>query len=409
MDEFHDKKTYKKQFNLIVAMILITLTLIIGILTAIFLSYSGKVMTNLEVATFTPEEVAIEPEVTEQINRYNNKIKNVLLIGIDSTQNRNEPQRSDSMIIVSLDDFNKSIKMSSLMRDTLVDIDGYGKQKLNHAYAYGGAKLLLKTINQNFDMNLQDYALVDFNNLIEIIDAIGGVDLYITWEEAMYTNFNIKNINKLNDTDIEELEVKTQNIRANGAQALSFSRIRYLDSDYKRSERQRIVLLKIYERFREVPLLELPGVVMELSKYVKTTLDQGEILDIAGKALGSNLGIHGLHFPTYQTSRESTKGSWHLEWDREETIEELHNWIFKDIDPYRQMTLEEIRLEKESSNPSDTTAPSDEEDTAPDTENTSSEDDRSDDRSDDQQQDSDDDQNRDTEHTEDEEEDQNQD
>lgn len=347
----NEPQSPKQTHSQLKTLIIITLVLLIGVSGLIFYAWFGTVMGNLKVETYTPEEVAIAPETVEQVNRYNDQIKNILLIGIDSDQNKGEPQRSDSMIIVSVDDKHQSIKLTSLMRDTLVEIDGYGKEKLNHAYAYGGAKLLLKTINQNFNLNIVDYALVDFNDLIAIIDAVGGVDLYVTWQEAMYTNFNIENINELNGTDIEKLEVKTQNIRLNGSQALSYSRIRYLDSDYKRSERQRIVLLKIYERTKEIPFLNLPGVVMDLSEYVKTSLSEGEILDLARKVLGSGMKLHGLHFPTFQTSEESTKGNWHIEWQRSETIRELHDWIFNDIDPYLKKPLQEIEQQKTSTQP----------------------------------------------------------
>lgn len=347
----NESQSPKQTHSQLKTLIIITLVLLIGVSGLIFYAWFGTVMGNLKVETYTPEEVAIAPETVEQVNRYNDQIKNILLIGIDSDQNKGEPQRSDSMIIVSVDDTHQSIKLTSLMRDTLVEIDGYGKEKLNHAYAYGGAKLLLKTINQNFNLNIVDYALVDFNDLIAIIDAVGGVDLYVTWQEAMYTNFNIENINELNGTDIEKLEVKTQNIRLNGSQALSYSRIRYLDSDYKRSERQRIVLLKIYERTKEIPFLNLPGVVMDLSEYVKTSLSEGEILDLARKVLGPGMKLHGLHFPTFQTSEESTKGNWHIEWQRSETISELHDWIFNDIDPYLKKPLQEIEQQKTSTQP----------------------------------------------------------
>lgn len=353
--DYETKETYRRHRKVIVSLLITVLILLVSVTGLLVYSFTSNVMTNLEVESFTPEEVAVTPEVTEKVNQFNNQIKNVLLIGIDSDQNKNEPQRSDSMTIVTLDDMHKSIKMTSLMRDSWVEIEGHGKDKLNHAYAYGGAKLLLKTINQNFDMNLEDYVLVDFNNLIHIIDAIGGVDLFVTWQEAMYMNFNIENINKLNNSNIEKVEVKTQNIRLNGAQALSFARIRYLDSDYKRSERQRILLLKVYERFKEVPLLELPGVIMKLSEYAKTSLNEGEILDIASKALSNDMGLHGIHFPTFQSSEESTKGTWHILFDKEATISEMHNWIFNDIDPYRKMTLQEIEKEKASKTPSTTT------------------------------------------------------
>lgn len=347
-------KKHKRIRCFLTGSIILVLFLLIGVLVFMGNEYSKIVMSKMKVASFTPVEVAITPEVTEKIKEYtinksDKKITNILLIGIDSDLNIGAPQRSDSMTIVSLDGIHGSIKLTSLMRDTFVNIDGHGKDKLNHSFAYGGPKLLLRTINQNFDLDIQDYVLVNFNDLIHIIDAIGGVDLYVTWEEAMYMNFAIENINELNDSNIKKLDIKSQNIRVNGAQALSYARIRYLDTDYRRSQRQRLLLLKVYERILETPLLQLPETIVQLSAYAKVSLSEMEILDLTSQVMSRDFGIHGLHFPTYQTSHESTKGSWHIVFDRDDTITELHEWIFQDIDPYRQMTLTEIEKEKNNS------------------------------------------------------------
>jgi len=333
MNQQENKSLSKKQRKILIGSIITVLVLLIFIVGTMIYTFSNNVMDNLKGEVFTPEEVGIEPEIDEQFNQYDGKIKNVLLIGIDSDLNKGLPQRSDSMIIVPIDDQHKTIKMSSLMRDTLVEIDGHGKDKLNHAYAFGGAKLLLKTINQNFKVNLQDYILVDFDNLISIVDAIGGIDLYITKDEVKYANINIKDVNKLNKSNIEKLKPISQKVHVNGAQALSYARIRYLDSDYKRAGRQRTVLIQIYQKLLDAPLLDLPNIALDLSQYAKTSLTQGEIIDIALKSLGKEMPVDGLRFPTENTSVESTKGMWHLKWDEEETIKEIHDWIFKDIKP----------------------------------------------------------------------------
>lgn len=325
-----------KQTKILITLIIITVILIFGLVSAILYNYSNNIMANLIVESFTPQEIGISQQVSEDFNQYSNKITNILLIGIDSDLNQGLPQRSDSMIIVTIDDLNNTIKMSSLMRDTLVEIESYGKDKLNHAYAYGGAKLLLKTINQNFELNIQEYVLVNFNDLISIVDAIGGIDLYITKDEVHYANIGIRDINTLNNATYPVLEPKSQKLRVNGTQALSYARIRSLDSDYKRAERQRIVLTQIYERLVDIPLTDLPEITLNLSKYVKTTLNQTQIIDISRKALGSQMVLKGIRFPTENTSEESTKGMWHLKWEKETTIMELHNWIFRNILPSTQ-------------------------------------------------------------------------
>ena len=108
-----------------------------------------------------------------------NDIENILLIGIDSS-NTNKPSRSDCMIILTIDTKNKALRLTSLARDTLVNIPNIGYEKLNHAYAYGKEKLLLETINNNFNLDIKDYAVVDFKSFIEIVDTIGGVEVDVS-------------------------------------------------------------------------------------------------------------------------------------------------------------------------------------------------------------------------------------
>lgn len=105
-------------------------------------------------------------------------IENILLIGLDGTNDK-FPKRSDTMIILTIDKLNKSLKLTSLARDTLVKIPGRGEEKLTHAYAYGQEELLMQTINENFDLDIKDYAVVNFKSFIDIVDIIGGVDINV--------------------------------------------------------------------------------------------------------------------------------------------------------------------------------------------------------------------------------------
>ncbi len=117
----------------------------------------------------------------------NKNVDNILLIGRDSI-NSNGPSRSDTMIILTIDNLNKQLKLTSLVRDTLVKIPGKGYEKLNHAYAYGKEELLMQTINENFDININDYAVVDFKSFTELIDILGGVEVDIDENELDHLN-----------------------------------------------------------------------------------------------------------------------------------------------------------------------------------------------------------------------------
>ncbi len=117
--------------------------------------------------------------------REDKNIINIALLGIDR-RSPNERGRSDSMMIATIDKIHKTIKLTSLMRDTYVDIPGRDKDKLNHSYAFGGPELVIKTINENFDMNIREFAAVDFQGFIEIIDILGGVEIEIKSNELSH-------------------------------------------------------------------------------------------------------------------------------------------------------------------------------------------------------------------------------
>ncbi|KAF5064013.1 Transcriptional regulator LytR [anaerobic digester metagenome] len=333
-DLFEDRITvHRKTRRGLLAAISIVFFLIIGVVVLMGFQYKNLIMLNIQGEEITPEEVAVNSQVVEKINSYNNQVANILLVGIDSSVNNTRPQRSDSMIILSVDDIHKTIKMSSLMRDTYVNIDGHGKDKLNHSYAYGGIRLLMKTINQNFDMNVTDYVQVDFGDLITIVNDLGGVEMAVTKAEARYTNIVIEQINKSNRTSVPLLELKDQTINLDGTQALAFSRIRYLDSDYARAARQRKVLMAVYSKMKQVNPTELPKFIADMSQHVETNLNEFQIFDLAMKANDPKMTVHGTRFPSERTATEVNAKSWHLLYDKAKTVEELHAFIFKDVDP----------------------------------------------------------------------------
>ena len=108
-------------------------------------------------------------------------------------------------MIATVDKIHNKLKLTSIMRDSYVDIQGHGKDKINHAYAFGGHELALKTLNENFDLNLKDFATVNFSSLPKIIDSIGGIDLGIRNDELQYINNYIGDLNTLNKTNVSNI------------------------------------------------------------------------------------------------------------------------------------------------------------------------------------------------------------
>ena len=171
-------------------------------------------------------------------------VKNILLIGNDS-RNADEGGRSDAMILVSISNRTNSIHLTSLLRDIYVDIPGHDGNRLNAAYAYGGPELLMETLEENFDIEVNRYMLVNFQAFANLVDAVGGVDLELSNEEVQYVNGYLVEYNQLEGraegTDYLDSSLSGK-IHLNGPQALAYCRNRYIGSDFARTERQRKVV-----------------------------------------------------------------------------------------------------------------------------------------------------------------------
>ena len=171
-------------------------------------------------------------------------VKNILLIGNDS-RSQGEDGRSDAMILVSISNKTNSIHLTSLLRDIYVDIPGHDGNRLNAAYAYGGPELLMETLEENFDIKVNRYMLVNFQAFANLVDAVGGVELELTNEEVKYVNGYLVEYNQLEGraegTDYLDSSLSGV-IHLNGPQALAYCRNRYIGTDFARTERQRKVI-----------------------------------------------------------------------------------------------------------------------------------------------------------------------
>lgn len=206
-------------------------------------------------------------------------VKNILLIGIDARGDSNAG-RSDTMIILSINDKTKTITMTSLMRDCYVAIPGRGNNRLNAAHAYGGANLLMQTIELNFGIHIDGFARVNFVSFPQIIDNIGGVTVGVEANEIQYINSYLREINRIfgldpNDSKYPEGQVGAQLL--NGRQALAYSRIRYVGSDYARTQRQREVLNAVATKLRGMGIFEIDSFLNNTLPLISTNLDRGYV------------------------------------------------------------------------------------------------------------------------------------
>ena len=260
-------------------------------------------------------------------------IENILLIGLDGTNDK-LPKRSDTMIILTIDKLNKSLKLTSLARDTLVKIPGRGEEKLTHAYAYGQEELLMQTINENFDLDIKDYAVVNFKSFIDIVDIIGGVDINVNEKEIHHLNEVIKECYGVNHEDTKNIEYRTSsgNHNLNGYQALAYARIRKLDTIYKRDERQRLILTNIAHKLSDVSISKYPQIAKSILRHIKVNIAFNKIIDLAFIAHElASYDISQLEFPISEYREEGRigeKGTYVVKWDKNKNIELLHQFIY---------------------------------------------------------------------------------
>ena len=261
-----------KAASFIICLLLVCLLVVGGTVGSILWGLYGD-----SVGIVDPEDV--DPTAKDvQIAREDQKdedVVNVLLVGSDTRDPNAELGRSDTMMLVSLNKAKNKASVISFLRDTLIEIDGYGQSKLGHTFAYGGVGLTINTINKQFDLDVQDYIVINFENLVGIIDQLGGIKVNLTEEEAAYYR------------EHGMPDVQSGYVTLTGSQALAHARNRSLDNDFGRTRRQRAVLYGIYNKVME---MKDPAVVLSLINYcmtqVSTNMSVTELYSIATDVLG---------------------------------------------------------------------------------------------------------------------------
>lgn len=272
--------SYLEKITKITSVIIVLL--IIGVLY--LNSYLNKINRQVEPPlTDFKSSVGNVISRSSQLRYYNNssftdkEIINILLIGQDKRPGEGLA-RSDSMIIATINKKSNSIKLTSLMRDMYVKIPGYYENKINAAYAYGGMGLLTTTVEENFLIKIDGCIEVDFSGFEKIIDSIGGVDINLNRDEAYY----LKKSNNLSFTEgINNLTGKT---------ALEYARIRYIgNDDYERTERQRKVLVAVFDKIRDSSLKTLLEMADDILPLVTTNLKNSQILGLVTNVILMNV------------------------------------------------------------------------------------------------------------------------
>ena len=255
-------------------------------------------------------------------------IINIALFGLDAPNG--EVGRSDADLILTIDKKHHKLKLTSIMRDSYVDVKDHGMTKLTHAYAYGGPELALNTINTNFDLAIDKFITVNFTSLPKVIDKLGGVDINLTAGDLKYMNGYIKNLDDINKTDSPDIN-STGMHHLDGTQALAYCRIRYDGGDQRRTERQRTVLQAVFKKMKDTPVTQYPAILNELLPLVTTNISANEFISL-GKDIADTGATQFEDLKVPCDKHEDGKminGVYYMTYDLKAETKELHKFIYE--------------------------------------------------------------------------------
>lgn len=272
-------------------------------------------------------------------------VKNIALFGVDSRDEGNQG-RSDAIMVLSLDSNKRIMKMASIMRDSYVNIDGYGYDKLTHAYAYGGPELAIRTLNQNFNLDIEDYVTVNFYKMAEIVDAFGGVELELSGEEMREVNQNLFDLTRELEAEGRPVNIKSSDyftaldgthnmidgeyeggkVRLSGVQAVAYARIRHLDGDEYRAGRQQQVLMGLV---KQANIFSYPAIAHGVLPNCETSLGLGDIAGLMPFALmGFDMQTLTLPGEAEGAYGDTVGDMWVYCFDEELMREHLHQFLY---------------------------------------------------------------------------------
>lgn len=298
------KKKGLKVFGVIVLILIIMLVAIVGGT----LWYVNNKLSKMQTIELDESDLSVSSEVEENLSDY----RNIAIFGIDSREDTySKGNRSDCIMIARINNKTKEVKLVSVYRDTYVQIEGHGLDKITHAYSYGSAPLAIKTLNYNLDLNIKEFVTVNFDAVKDIVDAVGGIQMQITSEEVSH----IPGINKAG----------TYNLT--GEQALAYARIRYATGgDYKRTERMRDVLIAVANKVKTMNVSQLNKLVDELLPKVYTNITASDIFSLFPSIASFNI-TESIGWP-YETKGITLDRWYGVPVTLESNVKQLHNELF---------------------------------------------------------------------------------
>ena len=334
--EKQKKRKKNKGLRIFTAIVIILVVLFGAGVTGAYIFLNSK-MSKLNYEHIDTTQIGINEETDKKLKGY----RTFAIFGVDSRSDdyEDDDNRSDSIILATLNQDTGEISLVSIYRDTFVDVDENGRtrlDKINHAFAYGGIQNSLKSINNALDLNVREYVAVNFYALIDAVDALGGLDLNITNEEK----------NVMNSTYIRELNKNLPNERpdygyiepieqagvqhVNGAQVLAYCRVRYTaGGDYKRTERMRTILNMLLNKVKKLSVTELNKFIDDMLPKVKSNVQTNDVFGLATGVFNYKMSDTNVGWP--YTIAGWTGEAWYgVPCTLESNVVKLHQEVYND-------------------------------------------------------------------------------
>lgn len=269
---------------------------------------------------------------------------NILLLGVDSRDMENiEGSGADAIMILSIKEETGEVKLMSVYRDTYMkfgDTDTYGK--ITDANRYGGPAMVMKSLNQAMDLNISKFAVVNFKSVSDLVNAVGGITVDVQEEEIFQLNkYTAQTAHNIGQKEYKLVETAGEQ-KLEGVQAVSYGRIRKgVGDDYKRTERMRIVLTKVFEELKTMNASKLNKILDLMLPQVKTNLSNSDMLGLAARMIDFNIST-GAGWPYYVTGGYIGEVSYVFPDDLVKNTTELHQKMFGQEDYVPSETVQMI-------------------------------------------------------------------
>ena len=324
------KAKKRKRIILFTVEILALVVLLAALVSVLMITKMDKVKIN-------PEDIAVNPEVEE--NTEMKGYRNIALFGVDSrTGKLGKGNRSDTIMIASINQDTGDVKLVSVYRDTYLNLGTDAYNKANAAYAQGGPEQAINMLNMCFDLNIQEYVTVGFDALIETIDALGGIQIDVHENEIEHLNnyqrsmFSEDENDALNENIVKVTKPGLQTL--NGLQATAYCRIRYVGDDFGRAERQRKVLLACLDKAKQANPATLVEILNKVLEHVYTNIGVEEMASVLKDVASYEVVAQdGIPFESARkTGTVGKKGSCVIPVDLAENVKMLHEFLFDAAD-----------------------------------------------------------------------------